>query len=74
MAKQIQAETLRDWLDAQQPVTVLDIRNDEDHAQWSIPGSMHLNVYEALRAGQPGALADANLPVDRRRPWEGSSC
>jgi glyoxylase-like metal-dependent hydrolase (beta-lactamase superfamily II) len=65
MAKQIEAETLRDWLDAQQPVTVLDIRNDEDHAQWSIPGSMHLNVYEAVRAGQPGALADANLPVDR---------
>ena len=65
MAKQIEAETLRDWLDAQQPVTVLDIRNDEDHAQWSIPGSMHLNVYEALRAGHPGALAHVNLPVDR---------
>jgi glyoxylase-like metal-dependent hydrolase (beta-lactamase superfamily II) len=65
MAKQIEAETLRDWLDAQQPVTVLDIRNDEDYAQWSIPGSMHLNAYEALRAGQPGRLADANLPVDR---------
>jgi glyoxylase-like metal-dependent hydrolase (beta-lactamase superfamily II) len=65
MAKQIEAETLRDWLDAQQPVTVLDIRSDEDYAQWSIPGSMHLNAYEALRAGQPGRLADANLPVDR---------
>jgi rhodanese-related sulfurtransferase len=42
MAKQIEAETLRDWLDAQQPVTVLDIRCDEDYAQWSIPGSVHL--------------------------------
>ena len=65
MAKQIQAETLRDWLDAQRPVTVLDIRNDEDYAQWAIPGSLHLNVYESLQAGQPGALADAHLPVDR---------
>jgi glyoxylase-like metal-dependent hydrolase (beta-lactamase superfamily II) len=65
MAKQIEAETLRDWLDAQQPVTVLDIRTDEDYAQWSIPGSMHLNAYEALRAGQPGPLADASLPVGR---------
>jgi glyoxylase-like metal-dependent hydrolase (beta-lactamase superfamily II) len=65
MAEQIQAETLRDWLDAQRPVTVLDIRNDEDYAQWAIPGSVHLNVYESLRAGQPGALADAHLPVDR---------
>ncbi len=65
MTKQIEAETLRDWLDAQHPVTVLDIRTDEDHAQWSIPGSMHLNAYEALRAGQPGALADAAFPLDR---------
>ncbi len=65
MAKQIEAETLREWLDAQQPVTVLDIRTDEDRAQWAIPGSLHLNAYEALRAGQPGSLADAPFPVDR---------
>jgi glyoxylase-like metal-dependent hydrolase (beta-lactamase superfamily II) len=65
MTKQIEAETLREWLDAQQPVTVLDIRTDADRAQWAIPGSMHLNAYEALRAGQPGALADATFPLDR---------
>jgi len=65
MAKQIEAETLREWLDAQQPVTVLDIRTDEDRAQWAIPGSLHLNAYEALRAGQPGVLADATFPLDR---------
>ena len=65
MTKQIEADTLREWLDAQQPVTVLDIRTDEDRAQWAIPGSVHLNAYEALRAGQPGALADAAFPLDR---------
>lgn len=65
MTKQIEAETLREWLDAQQPVTVLDIRTDEDRAQWAIPGSVHINTYEALRAGQPGALADATFPRDR---------
>lgn len=65
MTKQIEAETLREWLDTQQPVTVLDIRTDEDRGQWAIPGSMHLNTYDALRAGQPGALADAALPRDR---------
>lgn len=65
MTRQIEAETLRVWLDAQQPVTVLDIRRDEDRAQWAIPGSVHLDAYEALRAGQPGALADAVLPRDR---------
>jgi rhodanese-related sulfurtransferase len=65
MTKQIEAETLRAWLDARQPVTVLDIRTDEDRAQWAIPGSLHLNAYEALRAGQPGVLADAPFPLDR---------
>ena len=65
MTNQIEADTLREWLDAQQPVTVLDIRTDEDRAQWAIPGSIHLNTYEALRAGQPGALADASLSLDR---------
>lgn len=65
MTKQIEVETLRGWLDGQQPVTVLDIRTDEDRAQWAIPGSLHLNTYEALRVGQPGALANATLPRDR---------
>jgi rhodanese-related sulfurtransferase len=40
MTQQIEAETLRDWLDAQRPVTVLDIRTDEDRARWAIPGSV----------------------------------
>jgi glyoxylase-like metal-dependent hydrolase (beta-lactamase superfamily II)/rhodanese-related sulfurtransferase len=65
MAKQIEAETLREWLDAQQPVTVLDVRTDDDRAQSAIPGSLHINAYEALRNGQPGALADTPLPSDR---------
>jgi glyoxylase-like metal-dependent hydrolase (beta-lactamase superfamily II) len=65
MTKQIEADTLREWLDGQQPVTVLDIRTDEDRAQWTIPGSVHVNAYEALRGGQPGALAHATFPADR---------
>lgn len=65
MTKQIEVETLRQWLDAREPVTVLDVRADEDRAQWAIPGSVHVNAYAALRAGQPGVLADATLPSDR---------
>ena len=65
MAKHIEAGTLRDWLDAQRPVTVLDIRTDDDRAQWAIPGSLHVSAYEALSAGRPGALADVALPPDR---------
>ena len=65
MTKTIEANTLRDWLDAHRPVVMLDVRSDEDRAQWAIPGSVHVNAYEALRAGRPGALAMALLPHDR---------
>jgi glyoxylase-like metal-dependent hydrolase (beta-lactamase superfamily II) len=65
MTDTIEAGTLRDWLEAHHPVTVLDVRSDEDRAQWAIPGSLHVNAYEALRAGQPGVLANTMLPHDR---------
>ena len=65
MRKQIDAETLRSWLEAQRPVTVLDVRTDDARAQWAIPGSLHVNAYEALRDGQAGALADLALEADR---------
>lgn len=65
MTKQVEPEVLRAWLEAQQPVTVLDIRSDRDRAEWAIPGSLHVSAYEALRAGEPGALADATFPLDR---------
>lgn len=65
MTNTIGADTLREWLEAQRPVTVLDVRRDEDRAQWAIPGSVHINAYDALQEGQPGALATAALPLDR---------
>jgi rhodanese-related sulfurtransferase len=64
MANTIEANTLRGWLESHRPVTILDVRGDEDRAQWAIPGSLHINAYEALRAEQPGALASAVLPRD----------
>jgi glyoxylase-like metal-dependent hydrolase (beta-lactamase superfamily II) len=65
MSKEIEIETLRGWLETRQPVTVVDIRPDEDRAQWSIPGSVHVDAYDALRNGQPSALDAAPLPGDR---------
>ena len=65
MTKQIDTETLREWLDAHLPITVLDIRTDDDRAQWAIPGSLHVDAYEALRNGEAGALADLTLPIAR---------
>lgn len=65
MSKVIDADTLRAWLDEQRPVTVLDIRTDEDRGQWAIPGSVHIDAYDALRAGHAGPLAGAAFPPDR---------
>jgi glyoxylase-like metal-dependent hydrolase (beta-lactamase superfamily II) len=61
----IEVETLRTWLEQGQPVTVLDIRTAEDRAEWSIPGSVHIDAYEALKANDPLALDGVNLPADQ---------
>lgn len=67
--KQIEAETLREWLDAQRPVTLLDVRTDDDRAQWAIPGSVHVNAYEALREGRPGAQTRRSRAIARWSPF-----
>lgn len=58
----IDVATLQNWLEQKRDVVVLDIRNDEDRAQWSIPGSSHVNAYDELKAGRPGPLAELRLP------------
>ena len=60
----IDVDELRAMLEEHQSVTVLDIRKAEDRAEWAIPGSLHVDAYEALKAGDPGALADVGLPMD----------
>jgi glyoxylase-like metal-dependent hydrolase (beta-lactamase superfamily II) len=66
MAQQttIDMETLRDMLDRGEPVTVLDVRDDDERAEWAIPGSIHVNAYEALKKDDPEALAGEELPED----------
>ncbi|MFN7998388.1 MAG: rhodanese-like domain-containing protein [Bryobacteraceae bacterium] len=65
MPRFTETETLRRWLEEKQPVTVVDVRTDEDRQQWSIPGSVHINAYDALKAGKPSILSNAELPPDR---------
>jgi glyoxylase-like metal-dependent hydrolase (beta-lactamase superfamily II) len=60
----IDVDELRVMLTEHQPVTVLDIRTAEDRAEWAIPESMHIDAYEALKAGNPGVLADAAISMD----------
>jgi len=54
----ISTEGLRELLERGSPVTVLDVRPAAERAEWSIPGSVHADVYEALRRRDPNALAD----------------
>lgn len=56
--------TLREWLEHGQPVLVLDVRTAADRAEWSIPGSTHVDVYAALKANNPHALDAVDLPHD----------
>jgi glyoxylase-like metal-dependent hydrolase (beta-lactamase superfamily II)/rhodanese-related sulfurtransferase len=60
----IDVETLRTWLEEGQPVTVLDIRPMHERVEWAIPGSIHLNAYDALKANDPKALAGVAFPGD----------
>lgn len=61
----ISVERLRDLLERGEPVTVLDIRKTADHDEWAVPGSTHIDAYDALKAGAPSGLETANLPHDR---------
>jgi glyoxylase-like metal-dependent hydrolase (beta-lactamase superfamily II)/rhodanese-related sulfurtransferase len=63
--ERVDVETLQSWLEKGRPVTVLDIRAPEDRAQWFIPGSLHVNAYDALKAGDRHALEEVDLPKDR---------
>jgi glyoxylase-like metal-dependent hydrolase (beta-lactamase superfamily II)/rhodanese-related sulfurtransferase len=62
--KTIDVETLRTWLEEGRPVTVLDIRPMRERVEWSIPGSMHVDAYDVLKANDPKALANVEFPGD----------
>jgi glyoxylase-like metal-dependent hydrolase (beta-lactamase superfamily II) len=57
----IDAKTLRKMLEKGEPVTVLDVRKAEDRAEWRIPGSVHFDAYDALKAKDSSAMEEAEL-------------
>jgi len=65
MNKTIDTQTLRNKLEEGAPLTVLDVRPPEERAEWAIPGSVHIDAYDALKAGDPDALAGVDVPHDR---------
>jgi glyoxylase-like metal-dependent hydrolase (beta-lactamase superfamily II) len=61
----ISVAALREMLERNEPVTVLDVRPAAQREEWSIPGSHHADVYDALWAGDDNALSGTDLPSDR---------
>lgn len=56
--------TLSLWLEKKKPVTVLDVRPKAEREEWSIPGSVHADVYDKLKAGDPHAFDQIKLKLD----------
>lgn len=58
----IDIESLRGMLERGEPVTVLDVRPEDQRSEWWIPGSIHFDAYDALKAKDPGAMSEVELP------------
>ena len=58
----IAAADLRGMLEDGRPVTVLDIRRP-DEREWTIPGSLAVDAYDAVNSGELGALAKVEFDV-----------
>lgn len=66
MADTITVAALRERLEKGEKVSVLDVRDAEDAAEWSIPGALKCDAYDDLTAGRPGKIASFELlPRDR---------
>jgi glyoxylase-like metal-dependent hydrolase (beta-lactamase superfamily II)/rhodanese-related sulfurtransferase len=67
MVRELSPEDLRNALDARERLTILDVRPAAERAEWSIPGSLHVDAYASLRAGDRSVLAEfaRTLPPDR---------
>lgn len=60
----ISVEQLRTWLDEGRAVSIVDVRPLVERQEWAIPGSLHIDAYEALKAHDPEALASLRLPAE----------
>jgi glyoxylase-like metal-dependent hydrolase (beta-lactamase superfamily II)/rhodanese-related sulfurtransferase len=48
--------TLRNWLETKQAVNIVDIRPVKERLEWFIPGSIHIDAYDKLKADDQTAM------------------
>jgi glyoxylase-like metal-dependent hydrolase (beta-lactamase superfamily II) len=67
MVRELSPEDLRNALEGGERLTIVDVRPAPERAEWAIPGSVHVDAYSTLRAGDRSILAEfaKTLPVDR---------
>lgn len=58
----VDAETLRTWLENNEPVFVLDVRPFSQREEWQIPGSHYLDAYKRLNEGDNSVLDEIEIP------------
>lgn len=64
--KQIDASTLRHWLESKRDISVVDIRPVEERKEWFIPGSYYIDAYDKLKLHDSKALDE--LYLDKKLP------
>jgi glyoxylase-like metal-dependent hydrolase (beta-lactamase superfamily II)/rhodanese-related sulfurtransferase len=62
----LDVRTLSKWLSEAKPVTIVDVRPEAQRSDWFIQGSTHIDVYEALKSGDPNAMSSVDL--DKEMP------
>lgn len=68
MVREITPEQLREALEARTPLTVVDVRPAAEHAEWSIPGSLHVDAYRSLWDGDRSVLGAFAAGLAKDRP------
>ena len=64
--KDIDARTLRDLLERDERVAVVDVRKREQYEAGTIPGSVNFDAYDALHAGYERVMEGLELPEGAR--------
>lgn len=63
--KTLNTQTLTNWLEAGKEITILDVRPSAEREEWSIPKSIHVNVYSRLKEGDPKAMDGLNIEMGK---------